>query len=213
MKKYRLIIIFALIYCMNGYAQRRQLSDIQLSKADNIQSDSINLSLNTDFEKKAGLTPIDKTAIATEVRFYKLNELSGTRSLKIVAVKDSEWTAVEYAEQNKPIKIKKYKLKAEQSQLRSLMRLLLKHNLAYLPNQAELEPKMKKYADTVRGRAEQKIIVSDGESYTVEFKIGDTFRIFRFHNPKTYSDFYDNVQELKDYVAIVSLFENQLKRE
>lgn len=213
MKKYRLIIILALLYCMNGYAQRRQLSDIQLSKADSVQSDSVNLSPNSDFEKKVGLTPIDKSANATEVRFYKLDELSGTRNLKIVAVKDSIWTALEYAEQNKPVKIKKYKLKAEQGQLRSLMQLLLNHNLAYLPNQAELEPKMKKYTDTVRGRAEQKIIVSDGESYTVEFKIGDTFRIYRFHNPKTYSDFYDDVQELKDYVAIVSLFENQLKRE
>lgn len=213
MKKYRLIIILALLYCMNGYAQRRQLSDIQLSKADNIQSDSINLSPNSDFEKKVGLTPIDKSGNATEVRFYKLDELSGTRNLKTVAVKDSIWTAVEYIEQNKPAKIKKYKLKAEQGQLRSLMRLLLNHNLAYLPNQAELEPKMKKYSDTVRGKAEQKIIVSDGESYTVEFKIGNTFRIYRFHNPKTYSDFYDDVQELKDYVAIVSLFENQLKRE
>jgi hypothetical protein len=213
MKKYRLILIFALFSCMNGYAQRRQIPDIQLTKADNIQSDSINLSPNSDFEKKVGLKPIDETANATEVRFYKRNELSGTRNLKIIAVKDSTWTAVEYAEQNKPVKIKKYKLKAEQGQLQSFMRLLLNHNLAYLPNQDDLEPKMKKYTDTVRGRAEQKIIVSDGESYTVEFKIGDNFRIYRFHNPKTYSDFYDDVQELKDYVAIVSLFENQLKRE
>lgn len=72
---------------------------------------------------------------------------------------------------------------------------------------------MKKYSDTVRGGAEQKIMVSDGESYTVEFKIGDNFRIYRFDNPKTYSEFYGDVQELKDYVAIVDLFENQLKRE
>ncbi|WP_276498071.1 hypothetical protein [Pontibacter litorisediminis] len=157
MKRYSLMIIFTLLYSMCGYAQRRKILDIQLSKTDNIPSDSTNLSPNSDFEKKVGLTPINKSANATEVRFYKLDELSGTRNLKIIAVKDSVWTAVEYAEQNKPVKIKKYKLKAEQGQLRSLMRLLLNHNLAYLPNQAELEPKMKKYTDTVRGRAEQKI--------------------------------------------------------
>ncbi|WP_439881569.1 hypothetical protein ACSX1A_00130 [Pontibacter sp. MBLB2868] len=213
MKKYCLIIIFTLLYCIHGYAQRKQASDIQRSKEDNIQSDSINLSPNRDFEKKVGLTPIDKTANTTEVRFYKLNELSGTRNLIIIAVKDSVWTAIEYAEHNMPVKIKKYKLKAEQGQLSSFMRVLLNHNLAYLPNQKELEPKMKKYTKTVRGRAEQKIIVSDGESYTVEFKIGDNFRIYRFHNPETYSEFYDDMQELKDYVAIVSLFGNQLKRE
>jgi hypothetical protein len=213
MKKYRLIILFALLNCMNGYAQRRQIPDLQRTKADNIQSDSINLSPNSDFEKKVGLKQINETSNATEVRFYKRNELSGTRNLKIIAVKDSIWTAVEYAEQNNPVKIKKYRLKSEQGQLRSLMRLLLNQNLACLPNQKELEPKMKKYTDTIRGRAEKKIIVSDGESYTVEFKIGDNFRIYSFYNPKTYSEFYDDVQELKDYVAIVNLFENQLKRE
>ena len=69
MKKYRLVIIIALLFCINGYAQRRQIPDIQLSKADNIQSDSINLSPNSDFEKKVGLTPIDKSTNATEVRF------------------------------------------------------------------------------------------------------------------------------------------------
>lgn len=71
---------------------------------------------------------------------------------------------------------------------------------------------MKKYVDTVRGRAEQKIQTTDGQSYTVEFKIGDKYRVYTFHNPDTFSSFYDDVQELKDFVAIKNIFETELQR-
>lgn len=55
------------------------------------------------------------------------------------------------------------------------------------------------------------IIVSDGYSYTVEIKVGDDFRVYQFDNPKPYADFYDDVEELKDYMALVEIFEQQLK--
>jgi len=59
---------------------------------------------------------------------------------------------------------------------------------------------------------ESMIIVLDGHSYTVEFKIGDSFRIYEFDNPDSYAGFYENVDELKNYVTIKNLFESELSR-
>ena len=73
---------------------------------------------------------------------------------------------------------------------------------------------MKKYGQTdpKRGRAEKVLIVNDGYSYTIEFKIRDKFRIYSFSNPETYANFYNDVQELKSYVAIKNIFTEELKR-
>jgi hypothetical protein len=59
---------------------------------------------------------------------------------------------------------------------------------------------------------ERKIHVMDGESYTVEIKIGGKFRVYQFDNPDSYSKFYDNVTELKDYLNIVQTFDKFLQR-
>ncbi len=59
---------------------------------------------------------------------------------------------------------------------------------------------------------ERKIHVMDGESYTVEIKIDDKFRVYQFENPDSYSKFYDNVPELKDYLNIVQAFDKLLER-
>ena len=51
----------------------------------------------------------------------------------------------------------------------------------------------------------------DGYSYTIEFKFGEKFRIYQFHNPETYAKYYDNV-EWKYYISIQNLFEKGLVR-
>ena len=52
----------------------------------------------------------------------------------------------------------------------------------------------------------------DGESYTIEIKIGEKFRVYQFDNPDIYSKFYDNVTELKNYLDIVQTFDKLLER-
>lgn len=59
---------------------------------------------------------------------------------------------------------------------------------------------------------EKKMYATDGESYTIEIKIGSKFRVYQFDNPDTYSKFYDNVLELKDYLDIVNAFDKFLDR-
>ena len=126
---------------------------------------------------------------------------------------DTTWNAVEYDEWNKPVKIKKYKLRAKPT-YDSLFLRLLSYNILTLPNQSELKGKMRKDVQvTAEGdTTEKKIHVMDGESYTVEIKIGGKFRVYQFDNPDSYSKFYDNVTELKDYLNIVQTFDKFLQR-
>jgi hypothetical protein len=71
---------------------------------------------------------------------------------------------------------------------------------------------MKKFTEVKGKQMESEINVMDGNSYTVEFKIGDSFRIYEFDNPDSYSRFYKDIEELKNYVAIKDLFEKDLTR-
>jgi hypothetical protein len=179
--------------------------------SDGIISDSVNNSPNKKFEKRINIRSIDKSDSELEIRFYELTSLSNTNNLKIIKLRDKEWTSIEYDEWNSPVKIKKYKLNA-MTDFDSFAIKLLDQNLTRLPDQDDLKDKMKKYTERNGRRAEQKISVLDGHRYTVEFKLGDKFRIYQFDNPDSYARFYNNVPELKNYVAIKDLFQKELTR-
>ncbi|RDC66178.1 hypothetical protein AHMF7616_04809 [Adhaeribacter pallidiroseus] len=189
----------------------RGISKIELA---GIQSDSINLSANKEFEKRIKLKSIEKSENEVEIRFYELLSLSNTRNLKVLVLKNDIWKATEFSEINNPrLKISKFALDAPNG-FELVIQKLFQNKLTKLPSQEALKPRMKKYGQTdpKRGRAEKVLIVNDGKSYTIEFKIGDKFRIYNFSNPETYANFYNDVQELKDYVAIKNIFTEELKR-
>lgn len=178
-----------------------------------ILGDSLNNSPNLAFNDRLKLVQIDKSSAIIDIRLYRLHSLSNTKTLRRLYRVDTTWNAVEYDEWNKPVKIKKYKLSAKLS-FDSLFLRLLAYNILTLPNQSQLKGKMRKDVQvTAEGdTTERKIHVMDGESYTVEIKIGDKFRVYQFNNPDSYSKFYDNVTELKDYLNIVDTFDKLLER-
>jgi hypothetical protein len=180
---------------------------------DSIFGDSLNNSPNFVFNDRIKLAQIDKSSVKVDIRLYRLHSLSNTRTLHRFYMVDTTWNAVEYDEWNNPVKINMYKLKANPS-FDSLFLRLISYNIMTLPNQSELKTKMRKDVQvTVEGdTTERKIHVLDGESYTVEIKIGNKFRVYQFDNPEIYSKFYDNVSELKDYLNIVWTFEKFLVR-
>ena len=180
---------------------------------DSIYGESVNNSPNLVFNDKIKLVQIDKSSAKVDIRLYRLHSLSNTKTIRRLFMVDTTWKAVEYNEWNKPVKIKKYKLRAKPN-FDSLFLRLLSYNILKLPNQTELKSKMHKDVQvTAEGdTTERKIYVMDGESYTVEIKIGDNFRVYQFDNPDSYSKFYDNVLELKDYLNIVQSFDKFLDR-
>lgn len=181
--------------------------------SDGIYGDSLNNSPNISFNDRINLIQIDKSSAKIDIRLYKLQSLSNTKTLRRLFMADTSWNAVEYDEWNKPVKIKKYKLRAKSS-FDSLFLRLLSYNIMTLPNQTELRSKMRKDVQvTAEGdTTELKIHVMDGESYTIEIKIGNNFRVYQFSNPESYSKFYDNVTELKDYLKIVQSIDKLLIR-
>jgi hypothetical protein len=180
---------------------------------DDINGDSINTSPNHLFNSRIKLVEIDKSSVKVDIRLYRLHSLSNTRTLRRLYMVDTTWNAVEYDEWNNPVKINKYKLRAYPS-FDSFFLRVISYNIMTLPNQSELKRKMRKDVQvTVEGdTTERKIHVLDGESYTIEIKIGDKFRVYQFDNPESYSRFYDNVSELKDYLNIVKSFDKFLIR-
>lgn len=54
--------------------------------------------------------------------------------------------------------------------------------------------------------------VSDGTQYWLEFKVGSSFRRYRYSNPLSYAQYYDNVREFKEFSTIVMIFEKLEKR-
>ncbi len=211
MKKVGLLLLLFLVVikCYSQVAVR----GVTKIETDGIQSDSANTSPNKDFEERIRIKPIEESSNEVEIRFYAHTLLTDTRDLQIIQLHKSAWKGLLFRETNHPrIKINKYKLKAKAGWA-EVFGMLLENNLTRLPNQEELKPGMRKVSTGNNGwEVEHKLDVTDGTVYTVEFRIGDTFRIYSFHSPESYSKFYPDVQALKDYVAIRKIFERELLR-
>ncbi len=202
-----------LLFCEAGFSQADRYKVLAL-EASTVQSDSTNFSPIKVFEKRIKLKPINESENRIEIRFYELESANNTRDLTVLELQNDTWKGTHYSESNLPeSKVKKFGLEADKG-FAEVVQMLIDNNLTKLPSQEELKPKMKKYAAVAdkRGRAEQVVFVMDGYSYTVEFKIGGKHRIYSFNNPEAYADFYADVQELKDYVAIKNIFATELKR-
>jgi hypothetical protein len=205
-----LLLLLLLGHISFGQTTIRGITKIS---TDGIYGDSLNNSPNLAFNDRIKLVQIDKSTARVDIRLYRHHSLSNTKKLRRLFMVDTTWNAVEYNEWNKPVKIKKYKLRAKAS-LDSLFLRLLSYNILTLPSQSELKNKMRKDVQvTADGdTTERKIHIMDGEGYTVEIKIEDKFRVYQFDNPESYSRFYDNVSELKDYLNIVQTFDKFLNR-
>ena len=207
----RLLLVLLLAGSISyGQTTNRGATTISI---DSITGVYLNNSPNKAFNGKIKLVQIDQSKAKVDVRLYTLHSLSNTKSVRRIYLDDTTWNAVEFYEQNKSVKIKKYKLIAAQG-FNSLFLRLLCFNIMTLPNQSELKSKMHKdlHVNSDGDTTERKIYITDGEDYTIEIKIGKKFRIYQFNNPESYSKFYDNVSELKDYLNIVQSFKRSLMR-
>lgn len=191
------------------------IKGITTISTDGISGDSLNKSPNLIFNDRIKLVQIDKSSAKVDIRLYRLHSLSNTKTLRRLFMVDTTWNAVEYDEWNKPIKIKKHNLIANQS-FDSLFLNLLSYGILTLPSQSELEHKMYKEElveeDGQIVTAKRKLHVLDGKGYIIEIKVGDKFRVYQFDNPDQYSNFYDNVSEFKGYLHIVRAFDTMLRR-
>lgn len=177
--------------------------------SEGVISDTINLSPNRDFEKRINLGPIDSSRYDFEIRFYKLTSVTGKRNLRLVRLVGGRWESFEFDE-NKKAKIIKH-LVVPTIGYDTFIMTLMKCNYTSLPNQSDLDKKIQNSFATKKEYLQSRPAVMDGNKYTVEFKIGDKFRVYQFQNAEIYARYYDNV-EWKNYISIQNLFEKELVR-
>ncbi|MFT3910933.1 MAG: hypothetical protein QM737_16055 [Ferruginibacter sp.] len=186
---------------------------IQGDVTDAFQGDTLYNSPNEAFNDKAKVRQINKSKSKFEIRLYTHRSLSNTTVVRIISIEDTTWQAIELNEKNRPISIKRKKLFAIPN-FETVIKKLLSYNILNLPNQKEIEYKMRKDTiELVDGEYQtitKKVDVMDGESYSIEIKIGDKFRIYRFENPDTYLKYYPKVNELENYANIIRTFEREL---
>lgn len=177
--------------------------------SDGIVSDTVNSSPNKDFQNRINLGPIDSSGYDFEIRFYKLTAARNTRNLRIVRFAHGEWEALEFDERTK-VKIQRHILVSTLG-FETFLANLTKHNFATLPNQSEVDIKIQSSFGSKKEYLQSRPTIMDGYEFTIEFKVDEKFRVYRFNNPESYAKYYDNV-ELKDYVSIQKIFEGDLVR-
>ncbi len=179
--------------------------------SDGISSDTINNSPNKDFENRINLRPIDSSDYKLEIRLYRLTAVTNKRTLRIVKFYDDKWEGLEFEENRKSSKVITHVI-APTLGYATFLRNLIEQNIFTLPNQSEVDKRIENSYATKKEALSSRPYVMDGYIFTVEFKIEDKFRIYQFSNPDSYSKYYKNVEEFKNYSSIQKMFEQDLVR-
>lgn len=208
----KLILLFLLISHLSS--GQIGIQTILSASTENFKTDSVNTSSNKIFNKRILLREINESDSKIDIRLYKLSSLSNNKSLRRIYLdKKSNWKAEAFDERKKPVvAIKKYRI-SPGCGFDSLIIKLVSFNILTLPPEDSIKPKIKKATGEVYEGQQlfSTLSVNDGERYTIEIKIGNKYRIYKFSNPDVYSKYYTDVNEFKDFLEIVHLFYSTLK--
>jgi len=207
--KHTTIKIILILFITNSALGQTTIRGTTTITTDEVVSDTINRSPNLEFEKRINLEPINSSSFDIEIRFYKLTTVTNKRNLRLVRFINGQWESFEYDE-NKKSRILKY-LVVPTTGYHDFLTNLMMHNLTFLPDQSDLDKKIQDSFASKKEYLQSSPCIMDGFRYTIEFKFGEKFRIYQFHNPETYAKYYDNV-EWKNYISVQNLFENGLVR-
>jgi len=206
----------AVFWFVLGYASASgQEQTLDFSKiADDIVSDSVNPSLNKEFEVYLSLTPIELTSSQVDVRFY-----TGWGNLIMLRLFNGQWEVIEYVVTDRSRRtgsikeIATYPLKPTKG-FENFVSNLIDQNFTRLLNDYDFTAKF--FNSLTREQKKNRLAatgaVHDGTVYTVEFKIGGKFRVYQFSNPEHKAKFHPEIKEYQNYLAIQKLFENGLVR-
>jgi hypothetical protein len=207
------ILLILLLFGHNSFGQTL-IRGVTTISTDGIKGDTVNNSPNNFFNNRIKLVQIDKSSAKVDIRLYRLHSLSNTITLRRLFMVDTTWQAVEYEEWNNPVKINKYELTAKNS-FDSIFISLLANNVMTLQNQSEIVSNMERKKEiTAEGDTLvlKMMIVVDGDIYTMEIKIANKYRIYRFDNPATYFKYYPTISEFNNYTNIVETLDTWLCR-
>lgn len=163
----------------------------------------------------ANLKISDSLTHQKEFRIYKKESITNYSELIHLYFENKKWNTILYKYHDSvneyiPLKIEKIKLNTKKD-LELLWLQILATNIEFLPNQSEIEYKL-------RGKLEIHTLengeyessykvtkVTDGISYTVFVKNYTKTNKITLHNPERYLKLYPEVDELNDYCNLLKL--------
>ncbi len=142
-----------------------------------------------------------------EIRFFELPSFKLT-NYTIFSYNET-WNATHYYQSNKTTWLSK---KLEVNSNDSLFYKLAVNNIFSLPNQDSLMCSAGEYDPETNEIYASGLQVLDGTTYFIEFKVGNYYRRYRYHDPEHYADFFSHVNELRNFATIVQLFKNWIEK-
>jgi hypothetical protein len=150
-----------------------------------------------------------------EIRIYKKEDTTNYNELLQLYFENKKWNAILYKYHDSvneyvPLKIEKVKLSTKKD-LELLWIQILATNIEFLPNQSEIEYKLrgKLEIDTLsNGEYEYGYKITniiDGTGYTVFVKNHTKTNNITFSNPESYLKLYPNVDELIDFCTLLKI--------
>lgn len=126
----------------------------------------------------------------------------------IVLSFDKDWTITEYIYNGSD---KPYILKSQRTDksLENVFQNLVQNNVFSLPNSMKGN-----YSNfNLKTNKVEKIanFITDGNSYNLEFKVGDNYRAYSFLNPEIHARFHSSDHVMEDFNAIVTILTSEIK--
>ena len=132
-----------------------------------------------------------------EIRLTKAILLSGSYESIVLAYNGIKWTAVKYEGDWIHDTVVKFDLQPIRK-FEAIFSALKENKIFTLPDQEELNAKGS---------------VDDGSEFSLSFKAKNKFRTYHFSNPDTYQKYNKNLIEFENYINIVEILFNWLKKE
>ncbi|CAM3869192.1 MULTISPECIES: hypothetical protein [Flavobacterium] len=166
-------------------------------------------------EINANLKISDSLTNQKEIRIYKKEGTTNYSELLHLYFENEKWEAVQYkyytsTNFKSPTKIQKILLKTDED-LELAWIQILATNIEFLPNQSEIEYKLRGKLEIDRltnGEYEysyKKTLAIDGTNYLVMVKNYNKRNKVTFDNPERYLKLYPNVDELIDFCNLLKI--------
>ena len=194
------VCFFLCLLLIAGSAAAQTKAKPRAIELGNIVSDPG--TVNIDLGNKLGLPSIQASASVIEIRLY-----SG------MGFPAAQCVLIQY---DKVWKASRYKLNAKDSAVRTTLkpaggveaiaRTMPGMNVFALPSQQALNAVSYQLDPATNEVKMNAVNISDGPCYTVQFKVGDKSREYRYCDPKAYAAFYKGQREYSDFLNILKAF-------
>ncbi|MES2134020.1 MAG: hypothetical protein V4506_16845 [Bacteroidota bacterium] len=166
----------------------------------NIVSDAA--SVNQELGSKLGLPAIKESVNVIEIRLYSGIGFPETQC--VVLQYDKTWKATKW-KLNAKDSVFKSTLKPA-TNIESIVKAMVASNIFSLPAQDKINSGNYTLELSTGKIKMSALTINDAACYYIQFKVGDSFREYKYCEPKQYATFYKEQHEYADFTNILNAF-------